>query len=184
MKIIATVSIVEESLYSIKYKGNTRDEFTKLFELWNDIAYLENFFEANKYLLEGKYWKVSVEDAIFSTLKQANALEQKLINIAESGKTDRYETLSTLFKPLHDSTIKIESFEKNKAKSGFSENWLRIYAIRIAPNFFVITGGAIKLTRTMNEVDYLLEELKKLEVVQSFLKNDENIDDFSIFELF
>ncbi len=35
----------------------------------------------------------------------------------------------------------------------------------------------------MNEVDYLLEELEKMEIVKAFL-TDEDADDLEIFELF
>ena len=178
-------TIVEESLYSIKFDEYEKDEFHRLFQLWNDSEYLKTFFKNHIEKLQNDFWKeISIAEAVRSTIKQAELLEQKLIEIAETGKTDRYETLSTLFKPLHDSTTRIESFEMNKAKSNLYENWLRIYAIRIDTNFFVVSGGAIKLTRTMNEVDYLLEELKKMEIVKAFLTDDENADDFEIFELF
>lgn len=177
-------AIVEESLYAIKFEGYELDEFHRLFQLWNDRIELETFFESHIENLQNDYWQeISVEEAVQSTIKQAQLLEQKLIEIAETGKSDRYETLSTLFKPLHDSTTRIESFEKNKAKSNLYENWLRIYAIRIDANLFVVSGGAIKLTRTMNEVDYLLEELEKMEIVKAFL-TDEDADDLEIFELF
>lgn len=50
-------------------------------------------------------------------------------------------------------------------------------------NHFVVTGGAIKLTRTMNEREHLNEELKKLEVVCRFLRGGQK-DEFGLFELF
>lgn len=177
---------MEESLYAMKYDGFQDDEFTRLFMLWTkDKIYLETFFEEHIDKLSNDFWHgISTEEAIKSTVSQARSLGRKLLEIAERGRTNRYETLSTLFKPLHDKTTKIEDFEANKAKSELNENWLRIYAIRIDANLFVITGGAIKLSRTMNEETYLLEELKKMEIVKTFLQDDENADDFEIFELF
>jgi hypothetical protein len=50
-------------------------------------------------------------------------------------------------------------------------------------NLFVVTGGAIKLTRTMNEREHLNRELRKMEDVCRFLKEDQK-DDFGFFELF
>ena len=42
-------------------------------------------------------------------------------------------------------------------------SWLRIYAIKLEPGIYVITGGAIKLTRTMQEREHTLLELDKME---------------------
>ena len=40
-----------------------------------------------------------------------------------------------------------------------------IYAIKLEPGIYVITGGAIKLTRTMQEREHTLRELAKMEKV-------------------
>ena len=49
------------------------------------------------------------------------------------------------------------------------DSWLRLYAIRFQKNSYLITGGAIKLTRTMQEREHTLAELQKLEMVRNFL---------------
>ena len=184
MKIINTFAIVPESLYAVQYQDEKLNEFRRLFQKWNDIEYLENFFNAHKVDLQREFWRdISVKEAVFSTKKEAKILEQKLIQIAENGKTDRYDTLSSLFKPLYDNTIRIEKFEKNKVKGLRNPNWLRIYAIRLDANLFVISGGAIKLTPTMNEREHLQMELQKLDTTQKYLRED-NDDAFELFELF
>lgn len=48
-------------------------------------------------------------------------------------------------------------------------SWLRIYAIKLDPGIYVITGGAIKLTRTMQEREHTLVELARMEKVRSFM---------------
>ncbi len=173
MTINCIFDIVKESLYSVRYDNEESDEFERLMNNWTDPEYLESFFETHKDDLESDFWgDISIEEAILRTRKEAIELERKLIDLAELGKSNRYETLSTLFKPLHDMTTSIDEFEENKAKGG----WLRIYAIRIDTNLFVISGGAIKLTRTMNEREHLLIELDKLELTKKFLQDDENAD--------
>ena len=95
-----------------------------------------------------EFWgNITIEDAILITREEAIRLEDELLAVAEKGKTDRYATLSILFKPLHDTTTRIEEFEFNKVKGDNRRSWLRIYAIRIDSNLFVISGGAIKLTK-------------------------------------
>ena len=59
-----------------------------------------------------------------------------------------------------------------------------MYAIRIAPNAFVITGGAIKLTYEMGDHDDTKQELAKLKKGKAFLAannllTEEDIKSFS-----
>ncbi len=58
---------------------------------------------------------------------------------------------------------------------------LRIYAIKLNPGIYVITGGAIKLTRTMQEREHTLVELARMEKVRQFML-DNNIVDMDSFK--
>ena len=53
-----------------------------------------------------------------------------------------------------------------------------LWAIReeLEPGCYIITGGAIKLTRTMQEREHTLRELNKMESVRNFLINEGAID--------
>lgn len=185
MSVINIFEIVSESLYSVMYDTEGQNEFARLFDLWRDAEYLEDFFNKNTEDLKGGIWgDISIEEAMLKTIHEANRLEEKLVEIAELGKEDQYSTLSTLFRPLHDTTTNIEPFESNKAKGDDKNSWVRVYAIRIEANLFVITGGAIKLTRSMNERAHLLLELTKFDVVRAYLKDEDNYDNHPIFELF
>lgn len=180
MKIVDTFVIVEDSLYSVKYDSEEAHEFERLFNLWNDPEYLESFFQKHKADLNNSFWNgITVEKAIKQTREDAKKLEKKLREIAEKGKTNNDETLSTFFQPL--SKGKYGEFEKDKAK----QSWLRIYAIRIDVNEFVVSGGAIKLTKTMNERPHLLDELKKLDITLKSLQDGEDEeDDLDFLELY
>ncbi len=154
------------------------NEFAKCFKLWNDPIYLREFFEQHQKELNNKFWKgITIEEAIIKTRKDARLFEEELIYIAETGKTERYEILSKLFKPLSKGVID-KNLEKDKAKGMKRSSWLRIYAIRIKANLFVVCGGAIKLTPTMNERDHLILELDKLEFTRNYLQDedDENLE--------
>ena len=56
-----------------------------------------------------------------------------------------------------------------KGKYHTHASWLRLYAIRLESGRFIITGGAIKLTATMQEREHTLEELNKLNKVRDYL---------------
>lgn len=61
-------------------------------------------------------------------------------------------------------------------------SWLRIYAIKLARGIYIVTGGAIKLTATMQEREYTAKELDKIEKVRNFLLAENIIDDDSFIE--
>jgi hypothetical protein len=74
--------------------------------------------------------------------------------------------------------------EKEKAKIAkrrIHASWLRIYAIKLNQGIFIVTGGAIKLTATMQERKHTAEELVKIERTRRFLI-DNNIVDENGFE--
>ena len=55
-------------------------------------------------------------------------------------------------------------------------SWLRIYAIKLEPGIYVVTGGAIKLTRTMQEREQTQVELARMEKVRRYLIENEISD--------
>lgn len=181
MKIINTFVIINESLYSVQYEDEPLNEFAKYFDLWNDPIYLRAFFEEHLDDLNADFWNgISIDEAIIKTRNEAKPLEKKIKQLAEYGKVDPDETLSTFFEPLSEG--KIEEFEKDKAKGLPKKSWLRIYAIRIDVNLFVVCGGAIKLTKTMNTRAHLLRELEKLEFTRNYLLDNED-DHLEFMEL-
>ena len=58
-------------------------------------------------------------------------------------------------------------------------SWLRLYAIKLSMGIYIITGGAIKLTRTMQEREHTLQELVKMEKVRNFLIREHVFDEDS-----
>lgn len=59
---------------------------------------------------------------------------------------------------------------------------MRIYAIKLAAGIYIIAGGAIKLTATMQEREHTLLELQKMEKVRRFLLEENIVDDESFIE--
>lgn len=189
MKIVTIFETVKGCLLSVKYDAYDSDEFERIMRDWNDAEYLENYFEEHKAdLLNGYLKDITIDKAIDRTIDYANDLESILIEIAKKGQEDETNTLQTLFEPLHkkeETAYRIPPHQKSKFKGYAQDSWLRIYAIRIAPNVFVISGGAIKLTPNMNERDHLIEELQKLDITKKYLIDNGLFDesDFEYLEL-
>lgn len=93
--------------------------------------------------------------------------------------------LESLFHPLENFRTSEMVLGKEKARLKRTvrhSSWLRIYAIKLSQGVYVITGGAIKLTLTMEERDHTKAELTKLEKVRRFLLNENIIDDDSFID--
>lgn len=134
------------------------DEFKRNFELWSNPLYLYDFFERNQSNIKHKYWKgISIKDAARITKQKAFDFEKKL--------TENKTNIESLFLPLDDRTIHFTELNKGKSKY----DWLRIYAIKIDTNRFLVTGGAIKLTYDMKDHESTRDELKKIEKTKNYL---------------
>ncbi|KLT68942.1 hypothetical protein [Flavobacterium sp. ABG] len=167
--------LIPDILYSVKYDGEKKNEFEKLFNNWGDPYWLNKFFKANLTDLKCDAWGgIDIERAIRDTRAQAKDVQKTILNIA-NGESNDFKYLSDYFKPLTNG--KIGKFEWDKGKGLLNHNWLRIYAIRCSKNTFVITGGGIKLTRDMSPT-HLQEELLKLKQAEEFLRSgdDDQID--------
>ena len=163
MKIIR---IFAENLFSFKFEDEALNEYERLLEMWNDPEYLAEFAERNKLYLKG----CSLEEFVECVLDDALTLEQTLKQYAYS--------LNRFFQPLDNNEIlaRLLSLQKRRCR------YLRLYAIKIDDNMFVVTGGAIKLTRTMSEHPDTVIELIKMSQCKEYLKSVGIFDEYSFFE--
>lgn len=151
-----------------------------MFQSWNDIGYLMDFFMANFEDLK-KYFHIErISDAIEDTLDDAKQLERLILDIPYTEKLDE------LFKPLGETDLIIRELAREKARNwGRTRHtsWLRIYAIRLEKDVFVITGGAIKLTRAMQERPHTQEQFDKLNKCRQYLVDNGVFDADSFISL-
>ena len=101
------------------------------------------------------------------TIREVDRLSDQLLDCNKEGKL----RLDEIFKPLHKISTSIIR-EESKAYGPSRKSWLRVYAIRITEDFYAISGGSIKLTKTMLEMDDYHEQLQKLKVVAAYLKRN------------
>lgn len=158
----------ENGLWSIQMKGSAKNEFDLLFDSFHNPEWLYEFFEENEEDLNSGFYSISgIEDAVLRTIDEAGLIEDTLFHLAEQGFTSGYTNLQHLFKPLNNFEYAIVDHQKSKAR--VRKGWIRVYAIRLSPNCYVVTGGAIKLTLGMNRV-HLQDEIRKLELTKLYLK--------------
>ncbi|HVU94845.1 MAG TPA: hypothetical protein VHE34_06450 [Puia sp.] len=167
------------SLYSVCYpedkiSGRPVDIFQVLFDKWADPQYLLEFFKANAADLANPFWKgITIDQAIKQVLREREWFEDQLYAIET--KQPGYEGMSfrDLFKPLHNNIYSLDwSGEQfRKARPEMVDSMLRVYAIELEDGSFVITGGVIKLTRTMSGATFD-KEIANLKRVKAFLESE------------
>ena len=161
------VPIFADKLFAFHYKGEAVNEFDRLMDLWTDIAFLIDYLKENNI--------TNVKKIVKDILQDAEQIQDFLDNISQNK-----EPYGFYFEPLQNSERnKLLAFQKGKIR----ENILRYYAIKLDENCFVITGGAIKMSQTMQEHPDTTNELKKLEKARVYLKQNGVFDEDSFFEL-
>lgn len=162
-----------EKLWAAVYDGETDDVLTKTFSQWMNLDILYDFFEKNAADLAAYFHITDISQAVFETVSDAVSMKVMLLDISPDVHLDR------LFRPLENYRINEMVLSREKAKgtrqSGHA-SWLRIYALKFEPDTYLITGGAIKLTRTMGEREHTKKELLRLGQVRAFLLEQGAID--------
>jgi hypothetical protein len=181
MELVRIFSLDNNVLLSIKFDEHDLDEFHKAFDQWQDVAYLEDFFETHQSDLQSAFYgKISVEDAVWQTIEDSRAFENQLRNGVKAGAKYQKTILNDeIFKPLEKlrKTISLY-YEENKAYGFKYKSWLRLYAIRISATIFVVSGSAIKLTKAMQDRAHTQKELQKLKMTAQYLKEIGFQDDY------
>ena len=156
----------DNRLWAVRYDGEPDNVLQQVFDQWNDPEWLWNFFTDNIEDLESYFKITEVDQAIYDTLEDSNRLECLILDISPDANLD------VLFRPLENDRAMEMLLGKEKARLQNRvehASWLRLYAIKLEPGHYIITGGAIKLTRTMQERDHTLRELTKMEIVRNLL---------------
>lgn len=172
------VNIFADQLTAFRYDTDQPDEFSRLFALWQDPEYLYGFFtEHMDDLQSGFFGAISLQTAIRRTRDEARRLEQALQQLAAAS----HDHLDSVFAPLQPK----EPIEltRSKATGDNQRSWLRIYAIKLQANAYVVTGGAIKLTAAMQDREHTRHELGKLNRCKDYLREQGITDIEGLSEL-
>ncbi|MBT1708665.1 hypothetical protein KK062_10545 [Fulvivirgaceae bacterium PWU5] len=168
------VCIFEDRLYAFNYRDDSdgADEFERLFDACQDPEFLEQFFEANKNDLQSGFFDPipTVEQAILITKAEAKRLEKLLRDVVQH----QHQPLHNVFRPLSENEDRWP-FPRQKVYGLCYKSWFRIYAIRIAHRYYV-TGGAIKLTKAMQDRVHTSRELQKMQRCFSFFEEEGIVD--------
>ena len=163
MKIVA---IFAQNLYACQYDNETSNEYTRLMDRWADAIYLRDYAQENNIS--------DVRGFVNETRQDAGYIQHLMANITTNNRR-----LESFFKPLNNLETGIRTLSLQKGR----RYKLRIYAIKLDVNLFLITGGAIKLEFRMKDHPDTQREKGKLEDVKAYLKNNYVFDSDSFYEL-
>lgn len=161
-------------LWAVRYDDENDNVLYKLFDMWSDVAWLRDFFKKNINDLSSFFKITDVNQAIYDTIEDNYDLQCLIMDISPDADLDK------IFRPLDNNRTAEVLLGKEKArlkKQTKHPSWLRIYALKLSAGIYIVTGGAIKLTATMQEREHTLAELHKMEHVRQFLLNENIVDD-------
>src|SRR5258708_17950106 len=154
MEIIPIFVDNYEGLHSIKYGNEADNEFERLFELWNDYEYLFDFCKANEGNIFNDFFQINqLEDFIDMVRAEAWELENIFLGFYENSSFTN-GALQRIFMPYHNQEYKVTTLQLSKGKISYElirKPLLRLYALRVDNNTFILTGGCIKTTKTVQE---------------------------------
>ena len=165
------------NLWAVRYDNCLDNVLDTILDQWNDVAWLRAFFKENIGDLASYFKITDVNQAIYDTIEDSERLQCLIMDISPDANLDE------IFRPLENNRTSeiILGKEKARLKNTLRHaSWLRIYAIKLDPGIYVITGGAIKLTRTMQEREHTLVELARMEKVRNYLLS-QDISDLDSF---
>jgi hypothetical protein len=159
--------IFENQLYSFHYDEYNEIEYERNLNQWSNTSYLFEFAKEN-----------NIQDIVAFVDEISDNLEELEDLINETAETDGQ--FKRIFIPLeHSETNKTISLRKGK----INHNRLRLYAIKLIDELFIITGGAIKMSQRMLDHPGTAEEHRKLYAARQYLEINDIHNEDAFFEL-
>lgn len=172
MKFVVIFAEGNPLLISPKKVGvNSVDALNKLFKDWDNMPFLVEYFSENIPEIDSIDDSLAIiEKAATRTIQEAFDLKSKLLRCAtRANENEPGETLDSMFVKLHTDDEDDVELRESKAYGLEDDTWLRIYAIRLEANCYIVTGGMIKLTRAIQDTDIGKKVYKNIKLIKAFL---------------
>lgn len=165
------ISIFAGNIWSVVYDDSDDDAYNDEFNRWFDTEYVFNFlYEHEEDIKQSPWNSYSIEDLTQMVVDEAEMFESRLKDMHDN----QYDRFDEEFENLSKNETKIYLIESKAYGKPVSlkPSLLRLYAIRIDKDQYVITGGGIKLVHDMRDSDVLKKELDKLKKVRDWLYSE------------
>lgn len=169
--------IYKGCLYSIKFDEADTDEYSRVINLWKDLDYLVEFFKANAKEVDQPFWRevgLSPDKPLVSAERVASeaiVLASHIRDLAQNAADGKIPDFEDFFHPLGGKYSYVRELEPHKSYGTFNPSLLRLYAIRLERNVYLIVFGGIKLGSAIQNSPGLKEQVfNRIDNVIAFLK--------------
>ncbi|MDE6368572.1 MAG: hypothetical protein K2K94_04975 [Muribaculaceae bacterium] len=173
------VEIYNNWLYSICFDEDDLTEYHRVFREWHDLDYLVNFFMKNRDLINTDFWKRAglnpntPEKTAIRVIDEADNLEIYIKELVENCDKGCKPDFDEYFHFLGGKYKCLWSMEPVKSYGTKTPSLLRLYAIKIDSNCYLIVYGGIKLGDTIQNSPMLKDKVfNKIDSVLNFLKDN------------
>ena len=177
------VEIYPDCLYAVKFDDKDKNEYESAFSLWQDLDYLVNFFDDNKDLVNVDFWKealpsLDAEDLARSIINESLDLLLYIKELANNTSNGNAPGFDDFFHELGGKKYAyLREYVPHKSYGTATPTMLRLYAIRLESNCYIVVHGGIKLTKDIQGTPLLSKELfPKIDNVLQYFRANGIID--------
>ena len=152
-------------------------KYHRIFREWHDLDYLVSFFTENKDYVNTEFWinagidPNDPEKSAERVIDEADSLESYIGQLAANCSEGLKPDFDEYFHFLGGKYKCLWSLEPMKSYGTSSPSLLRLYAIKIDVNCYLIVYGGIKLGDTIQNSPVLKDKVfSKIDAVLHFLK--------------
>lgn len=173
-------TIYDKHLYSIRYEGDELSVLDRLLDDWTDVDKVVDFMERHGNYLKSAFWSSKIgcpEDAARKVLREAEAYSEFFDNLDENSHNGLKPDFDSYFKELGGKYKFQYVYVPLKGYGVEEPSFLRIYAIKIEPNCYLVVDGGIKLAKKIQDSPELKDHVfKNIDNVIDFLQKTGIID--------
>jgi hypothetical protein len=176
---VEIVEIYKDWLYSISFDEKDLNEYHRVFREWHDLDYLVAFFSKNKDYVNTDFWKKAglnpdnPEQSAERVIQEADDLETYISDLVANCNNGVKPDFDEYFRFLGGKYKCLWSLEPVKSYGTISPSLLRLYAIKLDANCYLIVYGGIKLGDKIQNSPILKDKVfNKIDLVLSFLKTN------------
>lgn len=168
------VEIYPDHLFSIKNEGEKLNEYQNIFKRLSDKDAVLEFFKTNECYLKNDFWGkygLTPENAAASVIEDVYELEQYIEDLCKHSRCGTYPDLDDYFRYLDGQYAYELEFIPMKGYGSCSPTFVRIYALKIQPNVYVIVYGGLKLAKKIKDSPVLKDDVMwRIDTARRFLK--------------
>lgn len=154
--------VFPDLLYSIHNDNEKINEYRKMFNLWTDKQFLLNFFRKYVTFIDKDLWKgldKDPEKAAQFVIQDAYKLEKYIKQLKRNIEKGKVPDFDSFFRPLDGKYVYEWQHVPMKAYGKEHNTMLRIYAIKMGENCYLVVCGGLKLAKTIQESPVLKDEV-------------------------